>query len=205
MSEVLIKIPLLKLTFALVTLIIIAGFGYISWNTLRDNQQITTPDDGVQPPVQIGEPLPRLEIKDEQPLVTPRNIPSGERNVPSIPGANLLISVVDEQGQTVTEGTIEISTEFPGDLVYYNYQYSVNLSSVQNGLLALYPPPSHTPATVLLQVITPDGKTSDTLVIKNDEFWKAVAATERNFVASHKFDLRKSGEVTTTKWGFLWQ
>lgn len=116
-------------------------------------------------------------------------------NLPSIPGANLLISVTDEQGRNVNEGTIEVAVEFEGEQSYYNFNYSDNLTSVVDGLLGLHPPGNY-PATITIQVVTPDGRKSDTLLIKNDEFWEAVEKTDKDYVGSHEFILGKSKNIT---------
>lgn len=123
-------------------------------------------------------------------VVEPLSQPS---NVSPIPGANVLISVIDEQGKPVGQGMIEVYVEFEDNLSHYDYSYSVNLVSIRDGLLGLHPPPSSDSATIFIQVVIPDGRTSDTLLFKNDEYWDAVAVTEQDFVASHEFVLGKSG------------
>lgn len=117
-------------------------------------------------------------------------------NTPVTPGAALLIDVVDERGEPVEEGTVEVSIEFEGDLAYYNYSYSLSLASNPDGLMGVSPPPSRLPATISMRVVTSAGRTSDTLVIRNDEYWFAFAHTETDFVGVHEFDLSKI-EVTT--------
>ena len=116
-------------------------------------------------------------------------------NVPPIPGANLLIRVVDEFGQEVREGTIEVLVEYR-DFPDRNYRYAIDLASIQDGLLALYPPPSHIPATVSLRVVTLDGRTSDTLEIRNKEYWDAVERSTIDYVAIHTFDLNKKDQMS---------
>ena len=117
----------------------------------------------------------------------------GQGNVPPVPGANVLISVIDEQGKPVGQATIEVYVEFEDNLSHYDYSYSVNLVYIRDGLLGLHPPPSSDSATIFIQVVIPDGRTSGTLLFKNDEYWDAVAVTEQDFVASHEFVLGKSG------------
>lgn len=109
-------------------------------------------------------------------------------NVPWIQGANLCIRVVSERGEEIKEGNVEVSVEYQ-DFVDRNYRYSVSLRALRGNLLAVDPPPSHIPATVKLWIITPEGKTSDILLIKNDKYWDAVAARKenRNFVGEHTF------------------
>ena len=55
---------------------------------------------------------------------------SSPTNAPSIPGAALLIDIVDSQGQPVEDGTIEVSIKHEGELSYYNYSYSNNTSDI---------------------------------------------------------------------------
>jgi len=116
-------------------------------------------------------------------------------NVSRIPGANILITVVNENNIIIQEGTLKVSVEYR-DFPDRNYEYSVNLVSLDNGLLALYPPPSHIPSTISIRVETPAGKKSDTLVIKNNEYWEAVDKTS-DYVGKHQFHLNKSGEETS--------
>lgn len=127
---------------------------------------------------------------------SPTSLPTPpiQENVPRILGTNLLVSVIDERGQTVTEGTFQISVEFETQ-VNYNYSYSQSLTSIFNGVLGIQPPPPKLPAQMFLQVVTPDGKKSDTLVVRNGEFWSAVDP-DRDYVAAHTFDLGKSGKVS---------
>lgn len=139
------------------------------------------------------EPTPRPTATDIGPADS-----AGQVNTPLTPGAKLLISVIDEHGEPINEGIIEVWTEFEGSLSYYNSGYSVNVATIQDGLLGLHPPPRNDyPATMSLRIVMPDGRTSDTLVIENDEYWVAVAATSRDFVATHQFDLAKS-DVSST-------
>ena len=46
-----------------------------------------------------------------------------------------------------------------------------------------------------MRVATPEGGTSDTLLIRNHEFWNAFDP-KRDYVAAHTFDLGKSGKVS---------
>lgn len=120
---------------------------------------------------------------------------AGQVNTPrlSTPGAKLLISVIDEHGEPINQGVIEVWTEFEGSLSYYNGGYSVDVATIQDGLLGIHPPPPiEYPATTSVRIVMRDGRTSDTLVIEHDEYWDAVAATSRDFVATHQFDLAKS-------------
>ncbi len=123
---------------------------------------------------------------------------SGQGNTPFIPGTNLLISVVDEQGRAVEEGRIEVSVKYDPEFAYYDGGYAVSLASVLNsdGLLGMYPPPTRFPARIFIQIVTPDGRRSDVLVIKNDEYWSAVEAAELTYVAIHQFDLGNGGMST---------
>ena len=135
------------------------------------------------------EPTPRPTATDIGPADS-----AGQVNTPLTPGAKLLISVIDEHGEPINEGIIEVWTEFEGSLSYYNSGYSVDVATIQDGLLGIHPPPPNDyPATMSLRIVMPDGSTSDTLVIENDEYWDAVASTSRDFVATHQFDLAKSG------------
>lgn len=109
------------------------------------------------------------------------------------PGAQLLISVIDEHGERITDGVLAVSTEFEGSWSYYDSKYSVDVATIQDGLLSVSPPPRSYRATMSFRVVMPDGRTSDTLLIQNDEYWVAVVATSREFVAIHRFDLAKSG------------
>ncbi len=122
--------------------------------------------------------------------------PSPPGNVPLIPGANFLISVIDEQGQPVLEGTVEALIEnavFPER----NFQDSFDLTSFPDGLIPVHPTtPEHIPATLSIRVVTPDGGVSDTLVIRNDEWGLAFVDSELDFVAVHEFDLSKTGVTT---------
>ena len=90
-------------------------------------------------------------ISDCITLQSKRESKTTDRNVPPITGANLLINVVDEQGQAVEEGIIEVLVDYQ-DFPDRNYQYTVNLASIQDGLLPLNPPPSHIPATISLSL-----------------------------------------------------
>lgn len=127
---------------------------------------------------------------------TPTTASSTVGNTPSFPGANLLINVVDEQGQPVTDGTIEVSVENEGAFDYLDFNYSVNLATFGGGgLLGIHPPPRRHLAKMLLQVVTPNGERSNTLIVRNDEFWSAVDP-DRDYVAAHTFDLGKSGKVS---------
>ena len=123
--------------------------------------------------------------------------PSNPRNVPSGSGNAVLISVIDERGLPVEQGTIEISVE--NQVVpQWNFAYSVDLSSVlPDGLLSLYPPSGRVPSTVSIQVVNPTGEASDTIVIGGDEFWQAVVATDLDYVAVHEFDFAKSGTTSS--------
>ncbi len=123
--------------------------------------------------------------------------PSPPRATPLIPGENLLISVIDQQGQLVQEGTVEASFEY-ADFPERNFQTSLDLAFFQ-GLIPIYPPPEHILATVSLWVVTPDGGVSDTLVIRNDEYALAFVDSELDFVAVHEFDLSKTGVTTNLK------
>ena len=122
--------------------------------------------------------------------------PSPPGNVPSVPGTAVLISVIDEQGQPVKEGTIEISVE--NQVVpQWDFSYALDFSALlPSGLLPLHPPSGRVPATVSIQVVTPTGEASDTLVISGNEFWEAVVATDLDYVAVHEFDLAKSGTTS---------
>ncbi|MCH8184782.1 MAG: hypothetical protein IH862_01630 [Chloroflexi bacterium] len=130
------------------------------------------------------------------PTSLPTTASSTVGNTPSFPGANLLINVVDEQGQPVTDGTIEVSVENEGAFDYLDFNYSVNLATFGGGgLLGIHPPPRRHLAKMLLQVVTLNGKRSDTLVVRNDDFWEAVDP-DRDYVAAHTFDLGKTGKVS---------
>ena len=134
-------------------------------------------------------------ISDCITLQSKRESKTTDRNVPPITGANLLINVVDEQGQAVEEGIIEVLVDYQ-DFPDRNYQYTVNLASIQDGLLPLNPPPSHIPATISLKMKTPNGNTSDTLMIKNGQYWQAIENTQQDYVATHQFDLNQNGTIT---------
>ncbi len=124
--------------------------------------------------------------------------PSGQENVPLVSGANLLLTVIDEQGMPVPVGVVEYSvvyTNIPGR----NRTSEVKPASFHDGLLPVYPPPAHIPATVSLRVVTPGGRTSDTLVVRNDEYWQAFAPNEVDFVVVHEFDLSKTEQTTKLK------
>jgi len=118
------------------------------------------------------------------------------RNVPPIPGASLCIKVIGSFGFPVKKGTVEVSVEFPGERSYYNYQYTIDLASLKDGLIYLSPPPSHEPATVLIKVIALNGRASDTLAILNNQYWEAVESTKSNFVARHTFKISSDGQIS---------
>ena len=124
-----------------------------------------------------------------------REAQSSQQNVPPVVGANLQISLVDELGQVVEEGTITVSVKYQ-DFLDRNYNYSLDLKSLNDSLLPLYPPPSDILSTVTVWIITPAGKISDTLTINNIEYWNAVNATEQDYVATHQFDLNQNGTIT---------
>ena len=95
--------------------------------------------------------------------------PPSPGNVPDVPYENILISVIDELGQPVLEGTVEASikhVEFPER----NHQDSFDLASLQ-GLLPLGPPPAHIPGSV-----TPRSATSThtrvSIAKGSDSRWK---------------------------------
>ena len=123
--------------------------------------------------------------------------PSPPGNVPITPGGRLLVSVIDQQGQTVQEGTVEAFTEYV-DFPERNHQDSFDLAFFQ-GLIPASPPPAHIPGTVSLRVVTPDGGVSDTIVIRGDEYTLAFVDSELDFVAVHEFDLSKTGQTTNLK------
>lgn len=139
----------------------------------------------IQKPL-VEVPTPTLSPLDENQVTA---------NVPPISGGNLLISVVDKQGQAVRDGIVNVLVEYQ-DFPDRNYRYPVKLVSIQDGLLPLYPPPSHILATVSIWVATSDRGKSDTLVIKNDEYWKTVELTVDDYVARHEFNLGRSNQVT---------
>ena len=152
------------------------------------------PSEGSRPPTS-QEPTPRPTETDVGPADTARQLNTPR---PSTPGAKLLISVIDEHGKPINQGVIEVWTEFEESLSYYNSGYWVDVATIQDGLLGIHPPPPNDyPATMSLRIVMPDGRTSDTLVVENDEYWDAVAATSRDFVAAHQFDLAKSGVSST--------
>ncbi len=125
--------------------------------------------------------------------------PSPPGTLPLIPGANLLISVIDEQGQPVQEGTVEASFEHAGR-PELDFQDSFDLASFPDGLIPVHPTtPEQIPGTVSIKVVTPSGGVSDTLVIRNDEYGLAFVDTETGFVAVHEFDLSKTGVTTNLK------
>jgi hypothetical protein len=114
----------------------------------------------------------------------------------------LFISVVDEQGQVIQEGDVERLVEYQ-DFPERNHMYITDLSFVldnENGVLPLDPPPGHIPAIVSVRVVTLAGETSDTLVIKNDEYWDAMLGSNEDFIATHEFVIGKTG-VTMVKFG----
>lgn len=121
----------------------------------------------------------------------------GQSSTPATPGTNLLISVVDTTGRLVREGTIQVSVVFEPHLAFYDFSYAKELSSVlsNGGLLGIEPPPGRVPATTSVQVVMSDGRTTDALVIDNDQFWNAVDPN-RGYVATHTFQLGKSGKVS---------
>lgn len=122
--------------------------------------------------------------------------PAQQENTPSAPGATVLVTVVDEQGQPVEQGDVEISVEYQ-DNPQYNFAYAVELSSLlPSGLLPLDPPSRDVAATVSIHVVTPAGETTDTLVVSGG-FWEAVVATDLDYVAVHEFDLSKSGTTSS--------
>ena len=43
---------------------------------------------------------------------------------------------------------------------------------------------------------TPNGNTSDTLMIKNGQYWQAIENTQQDYVATHQFDLNQNGTIT---------
>ena len=107
----------------------------------------------------------------------------------------MLVRVVDGQGQPVEEGKIKVSVEYQ-DNPQYSFAYTVDLSALlPGGLLPLDPPSSDIRATVSIQVVTPAGEASDTLVVRGG-FWEAFVATDRDCVAVHEFDLAKSGTTS---------
>ena len=121
--------------------------------------------------------------------------PSPPVNVPLIPGGRLLISVIDQQGQPVQEGTVEVFIEY-AEIPERNFQDSFDLAYFQ-GLIPVGGAPEHISATLSIRVVTPDGRVSDTLVIRNDEYALALGDTE--FVGVHEFDLGKTGVTTNLK------
>lgn len=118
------------------------------------------------------------------------------RNLPLIPGANILISVVDENGNQVVDGTIEASVEFEGDASYYNYSYSANLLSVPEGLLDIHPPTSKYSAKINLHVVSSTGEKSDMLIIDNNTFWDNLHVIHPDYVAIHEFEIGEEGIIT---------
>ncbi len=108
----------------------------------------------------------------------------------------MLVRVVDGQGQPVEEGKIKVSVEYQ-DNPQYSFAYTVDLSALlPGGLLPLDPPSSDIRATVSIQVVTPAGETTDTLVITGG-FWEAVVATNLEYIAVHEFDFAKSGTTSS--------
>ena len=95
----------------------------------------------------------------------------------------------------MSKGTIEITVEFEGDMAFYNFSGSRSLAATSGGLLNFEPPPRRAPATISMRVVTPDGRTRDTLLFRNHEFWEAVAPG-RDYVGAHTFQLGKSGKVS---------
>ncbi len=111
----------------------------------------------------------------------------------------MLISVIDEQGQPVQEGTVEASFEH-ADRPELDFQDSFYLAAFPDGLIPVHPTtPEHIPGTLSIRVVTPSGGVSDTLVIRNDEYGLAFVDTETGFVAVHEFDLSKTGVTTNLK------
>ncbi len=154
----------------------VAGLSLIFLQTACGSQVSLTP---------ASTPLP---VSAKQP-------PAG--NTPSFPGANLLISVVDGEGQPVEKGTVEVSVEHERDFAYLDFNYSVNLATLGgSGLLCVHPQSRDVSATMYLQVVSPNGDRSDTLPIRNDDFWSAVDP-DRDYVATHTFQLGK-GDTTSS-------
>ena len=136
------------------------------------------------------------QLEKNQPVAA-QPVDSGLGVTPPTPGANILISVIDELGQPVQEGTVKISTEYEPAFAFYNDTFTMSLQSdVVDGLLGLYPPPANYLAKISIRVMTPAGGVSDALVVDSVAFWQAVEATESDYVGVHQFDLGKTGQTT---------
>jgi photosystem II stability/assembly factor-like uncharacterized protein len=109
---------------------------------------------------------------------------TSRRNTPKYPNANIMIHVENSHGDPIDGGSLIVETYF--DNSYYDYSYVVDLSSANDHLIYLEPPPSRTPVSIKLNVQAGSGR-SDIHTIDNVAYWEKVSTTKTGFVEEHKF------------------
>ena len=118
------------------------------------------------------------------------------RNTPLVPAAYLLIRVVDEKGDPVTDGTLVFETTYARESGVPSWTYEMDLARVvEDGNLVYFAPaPPDREETVVISVRDHAGQVSAPWRIENPLYWQAVEGSDKDYALAHTFVLQSPSQ-----------
>lgn len=109
---------------------------------------------------------------------------TGRHDLPDVPGANLLVTLVNRFGLPIEAGKVTITLTYDPPYGMYNATYQI--PAFDSELFYIHLPPADIPATLHISGSDPH---SPVYTITSDEFWAAVAATTTDIIGQTTFTI----------------